>query len=134
MNFSSFFFFISISTCTIGSSLMCSTAKSLIVDALKYGAASLQRTWLEVSEYFLSIFPMYFEPPKEDNLLTKDKRGCPKVSFIRRFHCICLSMSHSCRLSSVQSSPKSVTSSPNAMHLLYTIPRNLRIKDTLGTA
>ena len=49
---------------------------------------SLQRTQLEVTNYFLSIVPVHSEPPKEDNFRTKDKRGCPKVSFIQKFHSI----------------------------------------------
>ena len=62
------------------------TVESLIVDTPKR-TASQQRTQLEVlSNYFLPIVAIHFKPPKEDNLLTKDKRGHPKVSFIRRFH------------------------------------------------
>ena len=36
-------------------------------------------------EYFL---PIHLEPPKEDNLLTKDKKGSHKVSSTHRFHCL----------------------------------------------
>ena len=41
---------------------------------------SLQRTQLEVPRYFLSIVPIHFEPPKEGNLLTKDKKMVLKCS------------------------------------------------------
>ena len=47
---------------------------------------SLQRTQLEVPKYFLPIVLKHFESLKEDNLLTKDKSGYLKMSFIRRFH------------------------------------------------
>ena len=40
-----------------------------------------------MSQIFLPTVPIHFEPPKENNLLTKDKRGCPKVCFIQRSHC-----------------------------------------------
>ena len=39
---------------------------------------SIQRTELRVARYFLSIFPIHFESPKEDNLLYKDKETVPK--------------------------------------------------------
>jgi hypothetical protein len=37
--------------------------------------------------YTLLIVLVHFGPPKEDNLLTKNKYSCPKVSFTQRFHC-----------------------------------------------
>ena len=43
---------------------------------------SLQRTKLKVQKMlYIPIYPIHFDPPKEDNLLTKDKIDCPKVSF-----------------------------------------------------
>ena len=35
------------------------------------------------------IVLVHFAPPKEDNLLTKSKWSCHKVSFIWRYHYIC---------------------------------------------
>ena len=43
---------------------------------------SLQRTQLGVPRCFLPVVPIHFEPPKEDNLLTWDKKTVPKCSLI----------------------------------------------------
>ena len=48
---------------------------------------SLQRTQLEIHKYFLPVVPIHFGPPKENHLIPKDNRGCPKVSIIQRFYC-----------------------------------------------
>ena len=51
------------------------------------GTTSLQRTQLEVPKYFLLtydiIISVHFEPPKEDNLLTKDKEAVLKCPLFR---------------------------------------------------
>jgi hypothetical protein len=47
----------------------------------KIRTASLQRTQLEVPKYFLPIVPIHIGPPREDNLLTKDKGLSQSVLF-----------------------------------------------------
>ena len=60
---------------TAGQSIVCSKASTS--ELSKYGhdiiQPSLQRTQLEVPKYLLLLVPIHSEPPKEDNLPTKDK-------------------------------------------------------------
>ena len=81
-----------ICTVTHSTHLVCCQVYSEISDCERFeiGTPSLQRTQLEIP-----IFPSYnsntFEPPKEDSILIKGKlKDYPKVSFIRRFHCMSL--------------------------------------------
>jgi hypothetical protein len=38
----------------------------------------------EVPKYFLPTVSIHFDPPKENSLITKDKRGCLKVPITLR--------------------------------------------------
>ena len=79
-------------------------------------------TQLEVQEYSLFIVSVHFQPPIEDNLLTKDKRGCPKVSFTWRFHSkccdVCVRFNFIC--SSLPHTRKETLSSPLLDKVYYT--------------
>ena len=50
---------------------------------------STKDTALGPKKYCLPIVPIHFYPPKENNLLTVDKRGCLEMSLIQKFHCTC---------------------------------------------